>query len=142
MKVHDILATKGSDVYAVNHTAKLREAITMLNEKNVGVVLVTDDNGKLAGILSERDIVRKSLRMETGFRDQPVTETMTSKVFTVTPEMSIEEVAEIMSTNRFRHIPVMEGDDIAGLISLGDVVKRQIETAEKEAAILREYIAS
>ncbi len=141
MSVRDILNDKGSAIYSVHHTAKLREAITVLNDKNIGVVLITDDDGKLAGILSERDIVRKSLRQETGFRDEPVTKSMTNKVLTVTSDATVNEVMDIMTKSRFRHIPVVDGDNINGLISIGDIVKRKIADAENEAAAMRDYIA-
>ena len=109
MSVQDILKNKGHDVYAVPKSAKLREAIALLNEKNIGVVLVTDDAGKLAGILSERDIIRKSLSMETGFRDQLVTKSMTENVLTVPSAASVDDVMEIMTTSHIRHVPVLDG---------------------------------
>lgn len=142
MSVQDILKNKGHDVYAVPKSAKLREAIALLNEKNIGVVLVTDDAGKLAGILSERDIIRKSLSMETGFRDQLVTKSMTENVLTVPSAASVDDVMEIMTTSHIRHVPVLDGDTIKGLISIGDIVKRKIADAEHEAAAMRDYISA
>jgi len=142
MSVKEILGSKGHDIYSVSDGAKLREAIAMLNEKNIGVVLITNDAGKLAGILSERDVVRRSLLQETGFRDEPVTKSMTSNVKTVPSSASLNDVMEIMTTSHIRHIPVLDGDDIKGLISIGDVVKRKIADAENEAASLRDYIAA
>jgi len=141
MSVKEILNDKGNTVWSVPDTAKLREAIAVLNNQNIGVVLITDSAGKLAGILSERDIVRKSLRQETGFRDEPVTKSMTPKVHTVTSAASVNEVMDIMSGSRCRHVPVMDGDKIEGLISIGDIVKRKIADAENEAAAMRDYIA-
>ncbi len=142
MSVTELLGNKGHDVYSVDITATLREAIAMLNNKNIGVVLVTDQKGHMKGILSERDIIRKALAQETGFRDECVTKTMTSKVFSVTPEASIDDVMAIMTNSRIRHVPVLDGNDIKGLISIGDVVKRKIADAENEAAVLRDYIAT
>lgn len=142
MSIRDILNSKDHTIYSLPDSAKLREAIGLLNEKNIGVVLITDSAGKLAGILSERDIVRRSLMQETGFRDEPVTKSMTADVLTVSPSATVDDVMEIMSTSKIRHIPVMEGDDIAGLISIGDIVKRKIADAENEAAAMRDYIAS
>jgi len=142
MSVREILGSKGHDIYSVSDGAKLREAIAMLNDKNIGVVLITNDAGKLAGILSERDVVRRSLLQETGFRDEPVTKSMTSNVKTVPSSASLNDVMEIMTTSHIRHIPVLDGDDIKGLISIGDVVKRKIADAENEAASLRDYIAA
>ena len=142
MSVKDILANKGHDIYAVSDGADLREAISLLNEKNIGVVLVTDNAGKLAGILSERDVIRKSLAQETGFRDELVSRFMTKDVFTVSSETSVDDVMAIMTNSKIRHVPVLDGDDIKGLISIGDVVKRKIADAENEAAMMREYIAA
>lgn len=142
MGVEEILRKKGHDIYSVPQSAKLREAIGVLNAKNIGVVLITDEAGKLVGILSERDIIRRSLSQETGFRDEVVTKSMTKDVLTVAPSTSVDEVMEIMTKSHIRHIPVMDGDNIAGLISIGDVVKRKIADAENEAAAMRDYITA
>jgi len=142
MSVKIMLADKGNDIYSVQNTAKLREAIALLNEKNIGAVLVTDSAGKLAGILSERDIVRRSLMQETGFRDELVTKSMTEKVFTVTSGASLDDVMAVMTNSKIRHVPVLDGDEIKGVISIGDVVKRKIAIAESEAAMMRDYIAA
>jgi len=137
-----MLADKGYDIYSVNKDVKLREAIGVLNEKNIGAVLVTDAAGKLAGILSERDIVRRSLMQETGFRDELVSKSMTSKVLTVPSAASLDDVMEVMTNEHIRHVPVVDGDTIKGVISIGDVVKRKIADAENEAAAMRDYIAA
>lgn len=142
MNVAQILDTKGHNVFSVSDTSILRDAIEVLNEHNIGVVLVVDPAGKLAGILSERDIIRRSLTRETGFRDEKVSKSMTDKVYTVTSETSVDEVMDIMTRHRIRHIPVLDGDKISGLISIGDVVKRKIADAEQEAANLRDYIST
>lgn len=142
MSIKDILSSKGHAIYSLPNSVKLREAIELLNDKNIGVVLITDSAGKLAGILSERDIVRRSLMQETGFRDEPVTKSMTKNVLTVAPSASVDDVMEIMTTSKIRHVPVLDGDVITGLISIGDIVKRKIADAENEAAAMRDYIAS
>jgi len=142
MSVKDILSSKGNQIYSVHSNSTLRDAITVLNEKNIGVVLVTDDSQKLAGILSERDIIRRSLKQEKGFRDEAVTKSMTKDVFTVSPEASVDQVMEIMTNSRIRHVPVLDGSKIVGLISIGDIVKKKIADSENEAAALREYITS
>lgn len=142
MSVIDMLNTKGHAVYAVDENASLREAINMLNTRNIGVVLVTNEEGELCGILSERDIIRKSLVQETGFRDEPVSKTMTKKVLSVTPDTSIDDVMAIMTNSRIRHVPVLDDGAIQGLVSIGDVVKRKIADVEEEAAALRQYISA
>lgn len=142
MSVKDMLGDKGQQTYAVPESAKLREAIALLNDKNIGVVLITNSAGKLAGILSERDIVRRSLLQETGFRDELVTKSMTKNVLTVSLSASVDDVMEIMTNSHIRHVPVLDGGEIKGLISIGDVVKRKIADAENEAAAMREYITT
>ena len=142
MSVSELLKNKGNRVYSVSETATLRDAISVLNDKNIGVVLVTDTMGKMSGILSERDIIRKALAQETGFRDEPVTKTMTENVFSIDEQASIDDVMEIMTNSRVRHVPVLSDGNIIGLISIGDVVKRKISDAEHEAAVLRDYIAT
>jgi len=142
MSIKDILSSKGDAVYSLPNSAKLREAIGLLNDKNIGVVIITDSAGKMDGILSERDIVRRALMQETGFRDEPVTKSMTKNVLTVAPTASVDDVMEIMTNSKIRHVPVLDGDVIKGLISIGDVVKRKIADAENEAAAMRDYIAS
>jgi len=142
MSVSELLGNKGHVVHSIDEKATLRMAITMLNAQNIGVVVITDKNGQMCGILSERDIIRKALAQETGFRDECVTKTMTKKVFSVKPTDSIDDVMSVMTNSRIRHVPVLDGDEIKGLISIGDVVKRKIADAENEAAVLREYIAT
>lgn len=142
MSVKDILENKGHNIYAVPKEAKLREAIALLNEKNIGVVLITDNAGKLAGILSERDIIRRSLLQETGFRDESVTKSMTTNVLTVTSAASVDDVMEMMTHSHIRHVPVLDGETIKGLISIGDIVKRKIADAENEANAMRDYITA
>ena len=142
MNVNDILHKKGSQIYAVNESAPLREAIETLNVRNIGVVLVTNDTGHLTGILSERDIIRRSLSQETGFRDESVTKSMTKGVVSVEKSATIDQIMQIMTTSKIRHVPVLEDGEILGLVSVGDVVKHKIAEAENEAAELRDYIAS
>ena len=142
MKVSDILKRKGSKIYAVNENSHLRDAIKLLNSRNIGVVLITSDSGALTGILSERDIIRRSLAQETGFRDESVTKSMTRGVVSVEKSATVDQVMEIMTTSRIRHIPVLEDGKILGLVSIGDVVKHKIAEAENEAAELRDYIAT
>lgn len=142
MSVKDILSQKGPDIYSVPNSARLREAIALLNDKNIGVVLIMDKDGKLDGILSERDIIRRSLLQETGFRDEVVSKSMTKNVLSVDPAASVDDVMEVMTNSRIRHVPVLDGDEILGLISIGDVVKRKIAQAENEAAAMRDYIAA
>ena len=142
MSISNILSQKGSDVITVNENAPLREAISLLNKKNIGAVVVVNEQDQMCGILSERDIIRRALAQETGFRDEKVTKTMTKEVKSVAPESSIDKVMDIMTKSRIRHLPVLENNKLVGLVSIGDIVKRKIDEAEQEAEELRNYIAT
>lgn len=142
MSVKAILSNKGSELYTITKEAPLRDAIDILNNQNIGVVLVTGPEGELEGILSERDIIRRSLSRESGFRDEPVSQSMTGDVFTVSSEASVDDVMDLMTQSRIRHVPVIDNEKLVGLISIGDVVKRKIAMAEEEAANLRDYISA
>jgi CBS domain-containing protein len=142
MSVKAILSNKGSELYTITKEAPLRNAIDILNNQNIGVVLVTSPAGELEGILSERDIIRRSLSRESGFRDEPVSQSMTGDVFTVSSEASVDDVMDLMTQSRIRHVPVIDDEKLVGLISIGDVVKRKIAMAEEEAANLRDYISA
>ena len=121
---------------------RIAEAVKILNAENIGVVVVTDSEGGLAGILSERDIIRNMHSDSAAVGLLPVSKCMTPNPVTCTPETPIDELMQVMTDRRIRHIPVLKNGKLAGLVSIGDVVKRKIAEAEEEAAALREYIAS
>jgi len=142
MHVQAILQTKGTKVYSVPANALVSDAIGALNKHNIGAVVVVDTDGKLVGIVSERDVVRLLGRDPTGALKRPVSECMTASVVTCTRETLIADLMERMTRFRIRHMPVVEHEELLGLVSIGDVVKRKIEETEQEATALREYIAS
>lgn len=142
MKVEQILQAKGADVFAVAPDDKITDAIAVLNEKNIGAVIVRAANGDVAGILSERDIVRRLGKNGAAALSMKVSECMTSNVHTCSVDASVDELMGKMTEERIRHLPVTNGGQIVGVVSIGDVVKRKIEEAEQEAAALKEYIAS
>jgi CBS domain-containing protein len=142
MQVQAILQSKGTKVYSVPANAQVRDAVGALNKHNIGAVVVVDTDGKLVGIISERDIVRLLGRDPVGALKRPVSECMTATVVTCTRETLIAELMEQMTRFRIRHMPVVERNELLGVVSIGDVVKRKIEEAEQEATALREYIAS
>ena len=142
MKVEQILQTKGAQVYAVSPSATVEEAVNVLGEKNVGAVLVKDDDQKIAGIISERDVVRMVREKGSHALAEKVSVCMTEKLFTCSPEMSVNDLMMEMTDRRIRHVPVIKSDVLVGIVSIGDVVKRKIEETEQEAAALKEYIAS
>lgn len=140
MLVSDILKTKGSAVVAVPPTMAVSDAAKLLAEKRIGSVLVLDKE-KIAGILSERDIVRTLAAEGASCLDGPVARLMTAKVVTCRPDQSISDVMELMTTGRFRHVPVVEDGHLAGMISIGDVVKWRLEEAQEEVRQLAAYVS-
>ncbi len=141
MLVSDILKTKGRDVVTVAPDVPVADAVAMLAEKRIGSVVVTTDGGAVAGILSERDVVRVLAEKGGDVLTEPVSALMTAKVVTCTPQKTIAEVMEQMSTGRFRHVPVMEHGRLAGMISIGDVVKFRLEETQEEVRQLAAYVA-
>ena len=142
MKVEQILGSKGADVVAVSASALISEAVNVLGERNIGAVIVTDGGGRVSGILSERDIVRRLRRDGPATLDARVAECMTPNPYTCAPETEVDEVMTHMTDKRIRHMPVMQEDRLVGVVSIGDVVKRKIEQIEREAEALKEYISS
>jgi CBS domain-containing protein len=142
MQVETILQSKGSTVYTVEAGAPLSEAVRLLNAHKIGAVVVVDAKGKVAGILSERDIVRRLEGNPAELLASPVRSAMTAKVITATRAHAVSDLMELMTRHRIRHIPVVEGTALVGIVSIGDVVKRKIEETEQEALALKEYIAS
>lgn len=120
--VRDILREKGYDVWSVAADATVYEALRVMAEKNIGAVLVLEQ-GKLAGILSERDYARKVILQGRSSLSTPVKEIMTQQVFYVRPDQTIEECMALMTDRRIRHLPVLEDNRLIGVISIGDVVK-------------------
>ncbi len=142
MTVKAILDSKGRNVVTISPDKSLAEAASLLAERGIGAVVVTREEGLIAGILSERDIVRALGRNGAGALDQPVSEVMTAKVQRCKEAHTVNEVMQIMTAGRFRHLPVEQNGRIAGIISIGDVVKKRIEEAEREAEEIRTYIAT
>ena len=142
MHVQAILQAKGSKVYSVPASARVSDAVSALNKHNIGAVVVMDGDGRISGIVSERDVVRLLGRDPAGALKRPISECMTTAVLTCTRDTLIGELMERMTRFRIRHMPVVEKNELLGIVSIGDVVKRKIEETEQEALALREYIAS
>lgn len=142
MLVDTILQTKGALVHTLPQTASLGDAVALLNRHNIGAVVITDTGGGIVGILSERDIVRRLGGDAPAALALRIGDCMTRGVVTCTRQTTIAEVMERMTRLRIRHMPVAEAGSLIGIISIGDVVKHKIEEAEREAEVLREYIAS
>ncbi|MGO4523617.1 CBS domain-containing protein [Microvirga sp. 2MCAF35] len=142
MIVNRILSIKGRDVATIEPSRSLSEAAKVLSERRIGALLIVDANRPVSGIISERDIVRAVAVHGAKALDEPVSRFMTGKVVTCTGETSINDIMELMTQQKFRHIPVVEGERLAGIISIGDVVKLRLEEVEAETQAIKEYIAT
>jgi len=142
MTVKAILSRKGGDVVTIAPTATLSAAVKLLAERRIGAIVVTGPENRVAGILSERDIVRMLAERGPAALDDNVGAVMTRKVSTCTEADTIASLMERMTTGKFRHLPVVEQGKLVGVISIGDVVKFRVEEIEGESNALREYIAT
>jgi CBS domain-containing protein len=143
MQVKHILGDKGSDVVGIALSASVADAAALLAERRIGALVVHDDKGGLAGILSERDLVRALARDDAAALDHKVSKYLTREVVTCHLNDTIENLMEMMTNGRFRHVPVLDGEGrLCGLISIGDVVKSRIAETVREAEELRDYISA
>ncbi len=142
MTVKAILSRKGSDVVTIAPTANLSEAVKLLAQRRIGAVIVTGADNRVAGILSERDIVRVLGERGADALGDNIAAVMTRKVTTCVEADTVSDIMERMTTGKFRHVPVVEQGRLAGVISIGDVVKFRVEEIERESDALREYIAT
>jgi len=137
--VRNLLKTKGKNVWTVQVGSTIKETLKVMAEKNIGAVLVLDEN-KIVGVFSERDYARHAARRDSMLIDEPVQEFMTHAVYYVGPAQTIEEVMALMTAKHIRHLPVLEDDTLIGLISIGDVVKQLIDEKETTIQGLENYI--
>jgi CBS domain-containing protein len=138
-RVSDILKGKGTEVLQIAATETVFEAIRLMVDSNVGSILVNDGN-QIVGILTERDYLRKITLQGRTSRETQVGEIMSSPLIYVTPKTTIEECMAIMTDRRIRHLPVVEDDDVVGVVSIGDVVKFQSKQQSYQIQYLTEYI--
>lgn len=141
MYVADILKTKGHEVVTAAARDPVTQALAAMCEHRIGAVLVLNDGNEIAGILSERDLVRAMHRFGRDVFDKTVGELMTAPVVTCSPRDPVAAIMGMMTAQRFRHVPVVEQGRLLGLISIGDVVKSHIEEAQAEVDALRRYIS-
>ena len=137
--VRQLLGTKSPEIHAVAPDSAVIDAIRLMAEKGIGAVLVMD-GVRLAGILSERDYARKIVLRDRSSRDTPVAAIMTAEVVTVTPADTVEDCLQLVTDRRIRHLPVVEGGVVLGVISIGDLVKSVIEQQRRELGQLQQYI--
>ncbi|GHE92288.1 inosine-5-monophosphate dehydrogenase [Aliiroseovarius zhejiangensis] len=141
MLIHQILKNKTlAGVATVKPGSKVADAANLLSEKKIGAVIVSQDGVRPVGILSERDIVSALGKVGSGCLDQVVDDLMTSKLVTCAPGDRAIQVLQIMTERRFRHMPVMEGDEMIGLVSIGDVVKARLDELSQQADALKNMI--
>ena len=140
MRVKDILEQKGTKVLTVQGTANVHEALSILVKQNIGALVVVDEKGKIKGILTERDITRECYRRGEKVIKTPISEIMTQKLIVGRLDDEIDYIMGIMTKNRIRHIPIVANDELKGLISIGDVVKAQLDDREYENRYLKDYM--
>src|SRR5262245_44720332 len=141
MNVAAILRQKGRAVTTASPTATLLEAANKLAAKRIGAIVVVGARGEVAGIISERDIIRALSQSGPECMSRAVSETMTRQVVTCQETDTLEELMAMMTARRFRHLPVVTDGGLVGIISIGDVVKHHVAEVEMEATAMRDYIA-
>ena len=141
MSVAELIRNKQGNLITVTPDTDVSDAAALLAEKRIGAVIVKEGE-RLAGILSERDIVRALAVRGSGCLDQKVSAIMTSNVETCAPEESVESVMSRMTSGRFRHMPVVVEGKVSGIVSIGDLVKSRLSQLEMETESLKQYIAS
>lgn len=140
MKVRDMLGQKGDKVATIRPNATIDTALHRLKLEDVGALVVSDDDQAVAGILSERDVVRGLPDHGAALLSMKVSELMTQSVKTCTPDDKIQDIMSEMTRSRVRHLPVVSEGKLCGIVSIGDVVKNRLEELETETHVLRDYI--
>lgn len=140
--VDTILEKKGHGVVSISPDTRIMDTAQLLREKRIGTAMVLDEDGTIAGLVSERDVVTGLAEHGPEIIHRPVSEIMTKKVIVCQPDDNMILIMSCMSDRRIRHLPVMDGEQVIGIISIGDVVKTRIAELESESATLKEFIAA
>jgi CBS domain-containing protein len=140
MTVSIILAGKGREIVSIEPSASLAEAARLLAEKRIGAALILGADNRIAGIISERDIVRALAARGADALGEPVSQSMTRKVETGTEGESVANIMERMTVGKFRHMPVVDQGRVIGVVSIGDIVKHRLHEMERDSAAMRDYI--
>lgn len=138
-KVRNLLQTKGNAIFSVEPSTMVYRAIELMCEKNIGGLLICE-NGKLLGIFTERDYARKLILKGRSSKDTPIRDLMTSNLITVTPDTSVDDCMRVMTGRKIRHLPVLDNNELVGIISIGDVVRFVIEEQKSIIEHLEHYI--
>ena len=141
MTVQHILDRKGSTVATLPPDATIATAAKLLRHRKIGAIVISPDGKKIAGILSERDIAHGLDGHGAGLAGLTVQQLMTTKTFTCAPDDGVEAVMQLMTDHRVRHVPVVKNGSLAGIVSIGDIVKNRLEHLQQETAALQDYIA-
>ncbi|OWO94476.1 inosine-5-monophosphate dehydrogenase [Rhizobium esperanzae] len=139
--VKAILDLKGRDVITAGPNTTVAEAAAILSKKKIGAIVVVGMENRISGMFTERDLVHAIAKHGKESLDQPLSQVMTSKVYRCHEETTVNELMELMTSRRFRHVPVESNGKLAGIISIGDVVKSRIAEVEREAEDIKAYIA-
>ena len=142
MQVSVLLLAKGSTVVTVGPDVSTVDVVATLAHHRIGAVVVSADGRRIDGVLSERDVVRALAQHGAAALDEPVSRWMTSEVVTCQADTTVEELMTTMTERRIRHVPVVVNGELAGVVSIGDVVKDRISTLEYETEVLHQYIAN
>ncbi|WP_420381330.1 CBS domain-containing protein [Novosphingobium sp.] len=142
MTIARLIAGRSDTVWTVHADDSVADAIALLAERRIGALPVTDGDGGVAGIFSERDVLYSLRRLGADLLTRKVGDVMTSPVVTVSPDQSALDALALMTKRRFRHLPVMDGGKMVAFISIGDLVKFRIERIEADAEAMRDYIQS
>jgi CBS domain-containing protein len=141
VSVSVILDRKGADVVTIGRDTTVTDALKTLAEHNIGALVVSDRTGEISGIISERDVVRRLAGLGSATLELTVAEVMTADVRTCTLDATADEVMQVMTTQRARHLPVLDDDGrLVGIVSIGDVVKSRIDDLETQARSMQDYI--
>ena len=139
--IRDVIKVKGSEVLSINSEATVYQALEMMATNNIGALIVTEKT-ETVGIISERDYARKVILRGRSSPSTTVATIMSTNICYITPDKTVEEGLALMTDKRCRHLPVMEGDEMIGVVSIGDLVKAQVEEKEFIIAQLENYIKS
>ncbi len=142
MNIAQLLKAKGRAVTTARPDAKLLDIVTSLASKRIGAIVIVGENGELAGIISERDVIHALAKSSETVLEDSVSKHMTREVVTCQESTTIDEMMELMTQGRFRHVPVIEDGALIGIISIGDVVKNHIAEVEMEVTAMRGYFAT
>jgi CBS domain-containing protein len=142
MNVETIVKRKGATVATIRPDATIADAASILRQKEIGAVVVSENGRQVDGILSERDIVHALAEQGAALLSMTVSSLMTRRVYTCSLDDNMADLARLMTDRRIRHLPVVEAGDLRGIVSIGDVVKNRLDEVEHEASSLREFIVN